>query len=76
MPVIAEVQKPWRVFLVDNPGFSADDDGINNLVQTAIETSHAYMLTLDYNTIQDKANTKTFQDIFKKDKSRCDDVVG
>ena len=75
MPVIAKVQEPWRVFLVDNPGFSADDDGINSLAQTAMETSHAYILTLDYNTIEDKTNAKTFQDIFKKDKSRSGSLI-
>ncbi len=69
VPAIAILQEPWTVSLVDNPGFSADDDGVNSLARTAMATSHAFILTLDYNTIEDKMNTKTFQDIFRKDES-------
>ena len=70
IPAIAKVQEPWKVFLVDNPGFSADNDWINSLAATAMETSHAYILTLDYSTIEDERNAKTFKDIFRKDQSR------
>ncbi len=76
VPAIANVQEPWRVLLVDNPGFSADDDGINSLAHTAMKTSHAYVLTLDYNTIEDERNAKTFQDIFRKDGSRSNYIAG
>lgn len=68
VPVISDVQPPWNIYLVDNPGFGAAHEGINALAETAMKTSTAYVYTIPYLQIDDKEHSECFKSMHAKDK--------
>ena len=67
VPILSGVTDPWRIFLVDTPGFGTADKGISQLSKTAMETSQAYVYTMHFKQLDDESHPQSFQLMKKKD---------
>ena len=67
VPILSGVTDPWSIFLVDTPGFGTADKGISQLSKTAMETSQAYVYTMNFNEIDDESHSRSFQLMKQKD---------
>lgn len=61
------VTDPWSIFLVDTPGFGTADKGISQLSKTAMETSQAYVYTMNFKEFDDESHSRSFQLMKQKD---------
>lgn len=67
VPILSGVTDPWRIFLVDTPGFGTADEGISQLSKTAMETSQAYVYTMNFKEFDDGSHSRSFQLMKQKD---------
>ena len=67
IPILSSVQTPWKVYLVDNPGFDDAVSGITAVAEVAMKTASAYMYILDYNILQSQSDTEHFKLLYDKD---------
>ena len=52
---------------MDTPGFGTADKGISQLSKTAMETSQAYVYTMNFKEFDDGSHSKSFQLMQQKD---------
>ena len=52
---------------MDTPGFGTADKGISQLSKTAMETSQAYVYTMNFKEFDDESHSQSFQLMKQKD---------
>ena len=67
IPILSNIQKPWKAYLVDNPGFDDAVSGITAVAEVAMKTASAYVYILDYSILQSQSDTEHFKLLYDKD---------
>ena len=52
---------------MDTPGFGTANEGISQLSKTAMETSQAYVYTMNFKEFDDESHSRSFQLMKQKD---------
>ena len=75
IPLIGSAPEGWNVYLVDNPGFGETNESINDLAETAMKSSSAYVYVVQYTQLKDVVDAGAFRLIHKKDSSMWNIVI-
>ena len=69
VPLISSAPEGWNVYLVDNPGFGEANESVNELAESAMKFSSAYVYIVQYTQLKDVVDAGAFRLLYKKDSS-------